>query len=307
MSLEGRTIAVVEDDPIMGESLVDRLSLEGAKVHWWQTCRAAETGLERRPARPRRLRHPPARWHGRGRLPHRVRHPGHAAFPVRDGLRRHRPSRPPDAQRRRRLRHEAVRHGGVPGPPHAAPAVEARHRRMRCSASRPRCRRSRGSCAALRRLTTPVLVTGETGSGKEVCARFLHGVGAGAAGPFMAVNCAAIPKDLMESELFGHERGAFTGATSRHRGYAERAGIGTLFLDEIGDLDLKLQAKLLRLSRTARSTGSAARRPCPSRHASSARRTPISKAGSRRGCSARTCSTGSTCFPCRFLPLRKPG
>jgi DNA-binding NtrC family response regulator len=97
------------------------------------------------------------------------------------------------------------------------------------------------------KLTMPVLVTGETGSGKEVCARFLHGVGAGATGPFMAVNCAAIPKDLMESELFGHERGAFTGATSRHRGYAERAGTGTLFLDEIGDLDLKLQTKLLRL------------------------------------------------------------
>jgi DNA-binding NtrC family response regulator len=97
------------------------------------------------------------------------------------------------------------------------------------------------------RLTAPVLITGETGSGKEVCARFLHGIGARAAGPFMAVNCAAIPKDLMESELFGHERGAFTGASSRHRGYAERAGIGTLFLDEIGDLDLKLQAKLLRL------------------------------------------------------------
>ena len=96
-------------------------------------------------------------------------------------------------------------------------------------------------------LSAPVLLTGETGAGKEVCARYLHGLRAPKPGPFIAVNCAAIPKDLMESELFGHERGAFTGATSRHHGYAERARDGTLFLDEIGELDLKLQAKLLRL------------------------------------------------------------
>jgi DNA-binding NtrC family response regulator len=95
-------------------------------------------------------------------------------------------------------------------------------------------------------LPAPVLLTGETGVGKEVCARYLHGVRAPTA-PFVAVNCAAIPKDLMESELFGHEKGAFTGASSRHLGYAERARDGILFLDEIGELDLKLQAKLLRL------------------------------------------------------------
>ena len=89
------------------------------------------------------------------------------------------------------------------------------------------------------RLTMPVLVTGETGSGKEVCARLLHGAAPGGAGPFMAVNCAAIPKDLMESELFGHERGAFTGATSRHQGFAERPVSGTLFLDEVGELRLE--------------------------------------------------------------------
>ena len=65
--------------------------------------------------------------------------------------------------------------------------------------------------------------------------------------PFIAVNCAAIPAELLESELFGHEKGAFTGAQQRHLGYAERAGFGTLFLDEIGDMPLTLQAKLLRL------------------------------------------------------------
>lgn len=96
-------------------------------------------------------------------------------------------------------------------------------------------------------LTSPILFTGETGAGKEVCAAYMHRVSESADAPFMAVNCSAIPADLMESELFGHERGAFTGATQRHRGFAERAGGGVLFLDEIGDLQLPLQAKLLRL------------------------------------------------------------
>jgi len=96
------------------------------------------------------------------------------------------------------------------------------------------------------RVRATVLFTGETGVGKEVCARFLH-MASGAKGPFMAVNCAAIPGDLLEAELFGHERGAFSGAHQRHLGYAERAGEGTLFLDEIGDLAPPLQAKLLRL------------------------------------------------------------
>ncbi len=93
----------------------------------------------------------------------------------------------------------------------------------------------------------PVLITGETGAGKEVAARLLHQLSARAAAPFMAVNCAAIPADLLESEIFGHEKGAFTGAQQRHLGYAERAGKGTLFLDEIGDMSPSLQAKLLRL------------------------------------------------------------
>jgi two-component system response regulator HydG len=93
----------------------------------------------------------------------------------------------------------------------------------------------------------PVLITGETGSGKEVAARLLHEVSSRSAEPFVAVNCAAIPAELLESEIFGHEKGAFTGAQQRHLGYAERAGKGTLFLDEIGDMPMPLQAKLLRL------------------------------------------------------------
>lgn len=96
-------------------------------------------------------------------------------------------------------------------------------------------------------LTCPVLFTGETGVGKEVCATYMHRVSQAAKEPFMAVNCSAIPADLIESEIFGHERGAFTGASKQHRGYVERAKEGVLFLDEIGELQLALQAKLLRL------------------------------------------------------------
>lgn len=91
------------------------------------------------------------------------------------------------------------------------------------------------------------LLLGETGTGKEVAARLLHGLSLRRQQPFIAVNCAAIPADLLESEVFGHERGAFTGAAARREGYAERAGAGTLFLDEIAELPPSLQAKLLRL------------------------------------------------------------
>ena len=92
-----------------------------------------------------------------------------------------------------------------------------------------------------------VLVTGETGSGKELVARAIHEHGHRRSGPFVAVNCAAIPSELMETELFGHVRGAFTGAVSDRSGAFRQAGNGTLFLDEIGDMDLGMQAKILRV------------------------------------------------------------
>lgn len=91
-----------------------------------------------------------------------------------------------------------------------------------------------------------VLVTGETGTGKEVVARTIHRVGARSNGPFVALNCAAIPTDLLESELFGHVKGAFTGAIAERKGAFREADGGTLFLDEIGDMDLAMQAKILR-------------------------------------------------------------
>jgi two-component system, NtrC family, response regulator AtoC len=91
-----------------------------------------------------------------------------------------------------------------------------------------------------------VLVLGESGTGKEMVARVLHSRSRRARGPFVAINCAAIPENLLESELFGHEKGAFTGAIGRRIGRFERASGGTLFLDEIGDMSMALQSKILR-------------------------------------------------------------
>ena len=245
MSHEPRVIGLVEDDPIMGESLVQRLALEGITVKWWQRGDEAAEALarERFQAVICDIRLPDI----------------NGAVLFRQTVNRR--EAPPflfitgyaDIDQAVEL----MRSGAADyvTKPFAMDDFLARLNELMPKQNKSSCLLGvSDSMQALERLLrrlaqvrSTVLITGETGAGKEVAARFLHAESEAAAKPFIAVNCAAIPPDLMESELFGHERGAFTGAAQRHLGYAERAGDGTLFLDEIGELRPDLQAKLLRL------------------------------------------------------------
>ena len=110
----------------------------------------------------------------------------------------------------------------------------------------PAIQRARDMIGKLARSQAPVYITGESGSGKEVAARLIHSGSSRADAPFVAVNCGAIPENLMESEFFGYKKGAFTGADADKMGYLKAAEKGTLFLDEVGDLPLAMQVKLLR-------------------------------------------------------------
>jgi two-component system nitrogen regulation response regulator NtrX len=121
--------------------------------------------------------------------------------------------------------------------------------------------RLREQIARVAPVPSTALVLGESGTGKELVARELHRLGPHAGEPFLAINCAALPEHLVESELFGHERGAFTGAAATRKGAFEAAGRGTLFLDEIGDLPLAAQAKLLRALEDRRVTRVGGSRP----------------------------------------------
>jgi len=244
-------IGLVEDDPVMGGSIVQRLELEGWRVTWWQSGRDAISGIEglsdaldlvicdiRLPDISGEVvfselanlpNSPPFIFvTGHGEIDQAVRLMRSGAvdfmtkpFAMDEFLRR--------IDAGRRTTHSQLRlKGYFLG---ESPAIQHAEDLLRRYAGHD----------------LPVLLTGETGSGKEVAARLLHEVSPRSAEPFIAVNCAAIPAELLESEIFGHEKGAFTGAQQRHLGYAERAGKGTLFLDEIGDMPMPLQAKLLRL------------------------------------------------------------
>lgn len=126
-------------------------------------------------------------------------------------------------------------------------SVKTNGRAMLTQSSSPAMQEVFRAIGKLAQSNTTVLVTGESGTGKELVARALHDHGMRAHAPFVALNTAAIPRDLLEAELFGHERGAFTGASGNRRGRFEEASGGTLFLDEIGDMPLELQTRLLRV------------------------------------------------------------
>jgi DNA-binding NtrC family response regulator len=129
--------------------------------------------------------------------------------------------------------------------------------------SSPAIRKVQEAIARLAPIPSPVLILGESGSGKELVARDLHRLGPGERTPFVAINSAALPEQLLESELFGHERGAFTGAMMTRKGAFETAERGTLFLDEIGELPAPAQAKLLRVLEERRVTRVGANRSLP--------------------------------------------
>ena len=250
MQPEALNIGLIEDDPVMGGSIVQRLELEGCAVRWWHTGQEAlqahgklfgdldlvlcdirlpdMDGEEVYRSLTREKAVPPFIFiTGYGEIDQAVRlmRLGAADYVTK-------PFRFEDFLSR--IRDNARSFSPTPDNEHALgvspPMLKLESLLQRYSAT-----------------DLPVLITGETGVGKEVAARYLHALSNSPDAPFMAVNCAAIPADLLESEIFGHEKGAFTGATKQHLGYAERAKAGTLFLDEIGDMPLSLQAKILRL------------------------------------------------------------
>ena len=143
-----------------------------------------------------------------------------------------------------------------------------------------------------------VMISGESGTGKELVARAMHDYGKRRTGPFVAINMAAIPRDLIESELFGHEKGAFTGANTRSAGRFEQAEGGTLFLDEIGDMPMEAQTRLLRVLQQGEYTRSAADAQSRPTCASLPQPTRICGNSFSRVCSARTCSSASMSCRC---------
>ena len=238
-------IGVIEDDEVMGGTLTHRLELEGYRTFWWRTGRdALESLCTAQPeivicdiklpdmsgedvflrALPRLSGTPFIFITAFGEFDQAVR---------------------------------LTKAGAVDYITKPFAASDLLERISRVMTLRPKASGVLGGSQAMRRveillrrvanIDSSLLLMGESGVGKEVAANFIHQISARARGPFIPVNCAAIPSTLVESELFGHDRGAFTGALTRHQGYAERAHNGILFLDEIGELPLSAQAKLLRL------------------------------------------------------------
>ena len=238
-------IGVIEDDETVGKSLVQRLELEGYSPLWWQTGRGALDQLPK--ARPDlvicdiRLPDMSGKDLFLRALPQLGGKPflfvtAHAQ--VEDAV-------------------FLMKAGAVDYivKPYVLPDLLGRIARL--IKLEPRTAGDLGASEAMRQLEillrrvadidSSLLIIGESGAGKEVAAKFVHQISTRADEPFVAVNCGAIPNDLIESQLFGHERGAFTSAQARHHGYVARARNGILFLDEVGELPMLMQVKLLRL------------------------------------------------------------
>ncbi|MDZ7823024.1 MAG: sigma 54-interacting transcriptional regulator [Ahrensia sp.] len=227
---ENLKVGLIEDDPIMGESIVQRLTIEGCSVNWYQTGKEALASADLASSDIVVCDI---------RLPDMVGADIFQQLLIGDDT-------PPFIfvtgygeieQAVQLMQMGAVDYLQKPF------EFEEFHLRLKQNARRghlttqefgmlgvsPQMREAEKLLENYAGNDLPVMITGETGSGKEVTARLLHTKSGFAQGPFMAVNCAAIPAELLESEIFGHEKGAFTGANRQHAGYAERTGKGTLF------------------------------------------------------------------------------
>jgi DNA-binding NtrC family response regulator len=245
-------VCLIEDDAIMGETLAERLMLEGLECSWVRTGAEAEAldGIGpfdafvsdvRLPDASgpalfdrMRARHPGAPWIFITGFGTTVQRDALLAAGAADFF-----TKPLDIDRLlRRLRGLGTPSAATTGTTHSSDCplgISSEIKRLHAMAMR------------LGSHWDTVLITGESGAGKEELARCLHVSSVGKAAPFIAVNCASLPESLIEAELFGYERGAFTGAQKAHRGKFEQAHAGTIFLDEIGDMPPSLQARLLRV------------------------------------------------------------
>jgi DNA-binding NtrC family response regulator len=251
MTAHRGNVAVIEDDEVLGASLEQRLRLEGYRVAWYRSGAAALRGVER--SAPDAVLCDLRLGDTDGERVMREAFGAVGAVPVifmtaygsfeqavrlvRQGARDY-VIKPFDLDDLLGKLAAAVQPHG------AAQRTQDPFALFGVSPAMARARRLLERAAGV---ATPVLLTGETGTGKEVAARFLASRGRGAGKPFVAVNCAGFTAELADSQLFGHEKGAFTGAAARHAGVFEQAGDGTLFLDEVAELPLELQAKLLRV------------------------------------------------------------
>ncbi|TQF76636.1 sigma-54-dependent Fis family transcriptional regulator [Elioraea sp. Yellowstone] len=262
-SARGRLL-LVEDDPVMGGSLADRLGLEGFDVAWVQRADEAEGAVAR--ARPDLVLCDIRLPDRSGEALYAALRPALGTVPVLFMT-----AFGEIDQAVRLMRAGAADFVTKPfAVGDLLERIETLLRRAPLSGTgslgvSPAMRAMEETLIRAAAVDSTVLLVGESGSGKEVAARFLHARSTRAAAPFVALNCAAIPEALMERELFGHERGAFTGAAIRAPGYAEQAGEGTLFLDEVMELAPALQAKFLRLIEAREFARLGSARPLPFR------------------------------------------